>query len=293
MLTAVTAVWGWSFVVVKDAVAQYPVAPFLALRFAVAAVVLLVVTRRLPQRRSLRAGAVIGAAVAAGYALQTYGLQTTAPGTAGLITGLFVVFTPLIDRAFGGRIAPRTWVAVIVALVGTTLLAGGAGGTLVSLGDLLVLGGSICFALQIVLLARLGPGLRPTDLGLLQMGVSCAAFAIAGSPSWRAPSGSVWLAVVITGVFASALALPLQAWAQAGISATRAALVLAMEPAWALFFAVILAGQRLGPAQAAGAVLVLVAVVGHEGAPAVAASRRARPVSGSPQGPPGGGTFAA
>jgi drug/metabolite transporter (DMT)-like permease len=275
VLTAVTAVWGWTFVVVKDALAQYPVAPLLALRFAVALMVLLLVSRRLPERRSLVIGGVIGAAVAAGYALQTYGLQQTAPGTAGLITGLFVVFTPIIDRAFGGRVALRTWVAVAVALSGTALLAGGGGGAVVGFGDVLVLGGAICFALQIVLLSRQGRGLRPTDLAVLQMGVSFAVFAAAGSPAFATPTGTVWFAVVITGVFASALAFPLQAWAQARISATRAALILAMEPAWALFFAVLLAGQRLDPIQAAGAGLVLIAVLSHEATPALKARRRA------------------
>ncbi len=293
VLTAVTAVWGWTFVLVKDAVTQYPVAPFLALRFGVALIFLLLLVRRFPERRALRAGSVIGAAVAAGYALQTFGLQETAPGTAGLITGLFVVFTPIIDRAFGGRIALRTWVAVGVALGGTALLAAGGGGTSVGIGDLLVLGSAICFALQIVLISRHAPGLRPTDVGVLQLAVSFAVFSLAGSPSWRAPDGGVWLAVVITGVLASALALPLQAWAQSRMSATRAALIFAMEPAWALFFAALLAGQRLGPAQATGAALVLAAVVGHEAVPLLAAGRRARSVSARAQGPPGDGTFAA
>jgi drug/metabolite transporter (DMT)-like permease len=274
VLTAVTAVWGWTFVVIKDSIAQYPVAPFLALRFALAVLVLLVVGRRLPERRSLRIGGVIGLAVAAGYALQTYGLQSTAPGTAGLITGLFVVFTPLIDRAFGTRVPRRTALAVAVALIGTALLAGGNPSVGVGLGDLLVLGGAVCFALQVVLLSRHSAGLRPIDLALLQMAVSFVVFSAAGSASFAPPTGEVWFGVVITGVFASALAFPLQAWAQARMSATRAALIMAMEPAWALFFAVILAGQRLDPVQAVGAVLVLAAVVGHEAVPQRAAARR-------------------
>ena len=272
VLTAVTAVWGWSFVLVKDAIAQYPVAPFLALRFLLAAALLLLVARRLPERRALVIGAAIGGAVAAGYALQTYGLAGTAPGTAGLITGLFVVFTPLIDRAFGARVAMRTWTAVLIALLGTALLA--QGGTAVGLADLLVLGSAICFALQVVLLARHAPGLRPMDLAVLQMLVSFGAFAVAGAPTARAPTGEVWFAIVITGVFASALAFPLQAWAQARITATRAALIMAMEPAWALFFSVLLAGQRLNALQGLGAALVLAAVVGHELAPLLRAGLR-------------------
>jgi drug/metabolite transporter (DMT)-like permease len=267
VLTAVTAVWGWTFVLVKDAISQYPVAPFLALRFALAVAVMLPIARRLPGRRALRAGGIIGVAVALGYALQTYGMQDTSPGIAGLITGLFVVFTPLIDHLFGARIPPRTVAAVAIALLGTALLAGTGGGPVVSAGDLLVLAGALFFALQIVLLSRLGPGLSAADLATVQMAVCFVVFSAAGSTSFRAPAGIVWFAVVITGVFASALAFFLQAWAQKNLSATRAALIMAMEPAWALFFAVILTGERLSAAQGVGAALVLLAVAGHEALP--------------------------
>jgi drug/metabolite transporter (DMT)-like permease len=106
------------------------------------------------------------------------------------------------------------------------------------------------------------------------MAVSFVVFSAAGSTSFAPPTGEVWFGVVITGVFASALAFPLQAWAQAKMSATRAALIMAMEPAWALFFAVLLAGQRLNAIQAVGAVLVLGAVVGHEALPQLAGARR-------------------
>jgi drug/metabolite transporter (DMT)-like permease len=274
VLTAVTAVWGWTFVVVKDSIASYPVAPFLALRFGLAVLVLLLLSRRLPSRRALRMGSVIGLAVAAGYAFQTYGLKGTAPGTAGLITGLFVVFTPVIDHFFGAKIAPRTAVAVAVALIGTGLLAGGDPSVNVGLGDLLVLLGAVAFAVQVVLLSHRGPGIGSMDLAFLQMAVCFVVFTAAGAPSIARPTGVVWFGVVITGVFASALAFPLQAWAQAKMSATRAALIMAMEPAWALLFAVLLAGQHLNLVQGLGAVLLLGAVVGHEALPQLAAARR-------------------
>lgn len=267
VLVAVTAVFGWTFVVVKDAVAQFPVAPFLALRFGLALLVLAVLIRRLPSRHALLVGLPIGAAVAAGYGLQTYGLQRTAPGTAGLITGLFVVFTPLIDRAFGQRVAVRTWVAVVVALAGTALLAGGAVGASIGIGDLFLVLSAVCWAIQIVLLAHRPSDLRAIDLAIAQIAVTFVVFAVAGSPAWSRPSTTVWIAVGITGILASAFAFWLQAWAQTQLSAARAALVLATEPAWALLFAIVLAGQRLDIAQVIGAALVLMAVIGHEAAP--------------------------
>jgi len=238
-------VWGWTFVLVKDAVTQYPTLPFLQIRFALALVVLAVLIRRLPTRRELRIGAIVGAVLAAGYLTQTFGLTLTSPGNAGLITGLFVVLTPLLNRLFGAPIHWWTWAATLVSLAGLVLLTGGPSG--MNLGDLLVLACAVLFALHIVMLGTL-------------------LFSAGGSWSLRWPNAAVWFAIVITGLFASAFGYFIQTWAQAHISANRTALILATEPAWALVAAVLLAGQRFGVAQAVGAALVLAAIVGHEGA---------------------------
>lgn len=260
----VTAVWGWTFVLVKDAVTQYPTLPFLQIRFALALLVMAVLVRRLPTRRELRLGAIVGTVLAGGYLAQTAGLTTTSPGNAGLITGMFVVFTPLLNRIFGAPIRWWTWVATAVSLVGLLLLTGGPSG--MGVGDLLVLACAALFALHIVLLGRWSPGLPAAPLAMVQMAACTLIFSAGGTWSLRPPSGAVWFAIVITGVFASALAFYIQTWAQGFISPNRTALILATEPAWALAAAVILAGQRLGPVQGLGALLVLVAILGHEGA---------------------------
>ena len=100
----VTAVWGWTFVLVKDAITHYPTLPFLQLRFILAFLVMAIVVHRLPARKEVRVGVAAGGVLAAGYLTQTVGLTMTSPGNSGLITGLFVVFTPLIDRIFGVRL---------------------------------------------------------------------------------------------------------------------------------------------------------------------------------------------
>ena len=132
------------------------------------------------------------------------------------------------------------------------------------LGDLLVLVCAVLFALHIVLLGRWSPGLPAAPLAMVQMGVAALIFSGGGTWSLRVPSQGVWIAIVITGVFASALGFYIQTWSQGFISPNRTALILATEPAWALAAAVVLAGQRLGPLQAVGAALVLAAIVGHE-----------------------------
>lgn len=263
LLVAVTAVWGWTFVLVKDAISQYPTLPFLGIRFILAALVMVIAVRRLPTRAVLRVGIPIGLALAAGYLLQTVGLQTTSAGNAGLITGLFVVFTPLLEGLLGTHVPRRTFVAAVVALCGASLLAG-AGGTGFHLGDVLVVGCALAFGAHIVMLGRWGPGLPAAPLAMVQMLVAGLLFAGAGAPQMSVPPTAVWPALAVTAVLASALGFLIQTWAQMHISASRTALVLATEPAWALLAAVVLAGQRLGPLQGVGALLVLVAIIGHE-----------------------------
>jgi len=261
----VTAVWGWTFVVVKNAIAEYPTLPFLQLRFILAFLVMAVLVRRLPTRRELLVGLVAGTVLAGGYLTQTLGLSLISPGNAGLITGLLVLFTPLLDRVFGAPLKRRTIVAVIVAVIGIGMLTGGPSGF--GLGDVLVIVCAVLFALHIVLLSRWSPRLSAAPLAMVQMGACALIFSAGGTWTLRMPSTDVWIAIVITGVFASALAFYIQTWAQAHIDASRTALIIAMEPAWAVAAAVVLAGQRFGFLQAAGAGLVLAAIVGHELAP--------------------------
>jgi drug/metabolite transporter (DMT)-like permease len=263
LLVLVTAVWGSTFVLVKDAISHYPTLPFLAIRFALAALVMVVVVHRPPGWRVVRVGIPIGVALAAGYLLQTVGLQTTSPGNAGLLTGLFVVFTPLIDGLLGVRIPPRTIASVVLALAGTVLLTG-SGFALPGIGDLLVVGCALCFAVHIVLLSRWAPGAPPAPLAMIQMLTAAALFSGASLPRLSLPPTGVWFAIGITGVLASALGFLIQTWAQTHLSASRTALVLATEPAWALAAAIALAGQRFGLLEAIGAGLLMVAIIGHE-----------------------------
>ena len=261
----VTAVWGWTFVLVKNAISQYPTLPFLQLRFLLAFLIMVILVRRLPTRKELLVGLLAGSVLAAGYLTQTVGLTLITPGNAGLITGLLVLFTPLIDRIFGVRLRWYTLVAVAAALGGTVLLVGGPSGF--GLGDILTVACAFLYALHIVLLSRWSPGLRSAPLAMMQMGSGAVIFSAGGSWSLQVPGADVWVAIAVTGVFASALAFYIQTWAQAHIDASRTALIIAMEPAWAVAAAVVLAGQRFGFLQAAGAGLVLAAIVGHELAP--------------------------
>src|SRR3954465_6340119 len=151
-LIAVTAVWGVTFVQVKDAVQLYPVLPFLAVRFAIASAVLAPAAPRVRGlgRRGTAAAAFAGALLGTGYVLQTLGLERTTVSSAGFVTGLYVVLTPLIALAlFRLRVGPAAWVGVCLATAGLAMLAGVHGGQVG--GNLLVLGAAAVYSLQIVL----------------------------------------------------------------------------------------------------------------------------------------------
>jgi drug/metabolite transporter (DMT)-like permease len=158
-LVVVTAVWGVTFVQVKDAVELYPLFAFLAVRFAIAAVALAVPSAgrlRTLGRRGWGAGVVLGLLLAAGYALQTAGLERTTVSSAGFITGLYVVFTPILALLlFRSHVAAVVWIGVALAVLGLGLLSGVGVGEPV--GDLLVLAASAVYSLQIVLMERYAP----------------------------------------------------------------------------------------------------------------------------------------
>ena len=265
-LVAVTAVWGLTFVQVKDAVELYPLFAFLAVRFAIASLTLAVPARRRVRtlgRRGWTAGAVLGLLLAAGYALQTAGLERTTVSSTGFVTGLYVVFTPLLALLlFRARIAAAVWVGVALSTAGLALLSGVDAGSLG--GDALVLAAAAVYSLQIVLLERPAPHVDAVAFTLVEMVAACAGLAVVAVAAGQVelPRGwTVWGALLVTGVFASALGFLVQTWAQRRLSAARTALAFAMEPVWAGIFGFWLAGDRLGALGWGGCAAIMAGIV--------------------------------
>lgn len=272
-LVAVTAVWGLTFVQVKDALLLYPLFAFLAVRFAIAALVLAVPARgrmRSLGREGTVAGGALGLLLALGYALQTAGLERTTVSSAGFITGLYVVFTPLLALLlFRTRVGRMVWLGVALAVSGLAMLSGvGAGDPL---GDFLVLLGSAAYSLQIVLLERYAPRFDAIAFTQAEMIAAFAGFAVVAVALGQVelPRGwTVWGALLVTGIFASALGFLVQTWAQRRLSAARTALAFALEPVFAGLFGFWLAGDRLGLPGWAGAALIMAGIVVAEPAAA-------------------------
>jgi drug/metabolite transporter (DMT)-like permease len=280
-LVLVTAVWGVTFVQVKDAVALYPLFAFLAVRFWIATLTLAV--PGLPRMRSLGrpgfvGGAFLGLLLAAGYTLQTAGLERTTVSSTGFITGMYVVLTPLIALVLvRSRIGLSVWGGVALSTIGLAMLSGIHAGSVT--GDLLVLAAAAVYSLQIVLMERYAPrydAVAFTFVEMLAAGVALGVVA-AALGDLHVPHGwTVWGALLVTGVFASALAFLVQTWAQRRTSATRTALAFTMEPVWTAFFGYTLAGDRLGLLGWGGCAVIMAGIVLAEPAAAGALARNLR-----------------
>jgi drug/metabolite transporter (DMT)-like permease len=277
-LIAVTAVWGVTFVQVKDAVEIYPLYAFLAVRYAIATGVLGVVgVRRVRTlgRSGFAAGALLGALLGVGIGLQTAGLERTTVSSTGFITGLYVVLTPLFGLAlFRTRVGVEVWLGIVLSVAGLAMLSGVHVGS--TEGDLLVLASTVAQALQILMVERYASRYDAVALTLVELATCLAGFLVVALARDELPlphGWTVWGALVVTGVFASALAYLIQVWAQRRLSAARIALVFSLETVFAGLFGYWLSGDRLGLLGWGGCAAILGGIVLAEPAAARALRR--------------------
>jgi drug/metabolite transporter (DMT)-like permease len=263
-LVGVTAVWGYTFLVVQDAITRMPVMDFLAWRFVLASVVMIALRPtclRSVTRLQLLRGVGLGTILGLGYIAQTYGLRYTSAAISGFITGMFVVLTPVMSWILLRRKTNRsTWMVVALATVGLALLS--LNGWSVGIGDLLTLGCAVFFAIHIVGLGEWSSQYEPYAFSLLQIGTVAVISLIAAIPRGivTPPDPGVWEVVGITGVLATAVAFFVQTWTQSLVSATRAAVVMTMEPVFAGLFAVVIGGNQLTMRTLGGAACILAAM---------------------------------
>jgi drug/metabolite transporter (DMT)-like permease len=268
-LVGIAAVWGLTFVMVQDAIEELPTMAFLGYRFVPAALLVAIVFRRRLVRLGsdgVRAGLVMGAFLTAGYIFQTLGLEETTASNAGFITGLFVVFTPLLGAlVLRDRVPGIGWAAAGVSAVGLFLLSGA--GEVDLRGDGLVLLCALAFSAHILATGR---AVRRHDVGALLVvqlavaGVFCTVVAAIVGDLEKPEGTTVWSALLVTALIASALGFFVQTFAQQHASPERTALILASEPAFAGLFGWLLADERLGLLEWSGAALIMAAIVAVE-----------------------------
>ena len=267
VLVGITAVWGSTFFLVKDVVRELSPADFLAVRFVLAAVAMTAVFWR-PLRALTRHQVLVGAGLGGVYAvaqlLQTVGLAHTEASRSGFITGTYVVMTPLLSAALLRDRVPRsTWAAVGLSALGLAALSlrGGAASGL-GFGEAVTLASAGVYALQIIGLGRWSYASAAAGLSAMQMIVIAAVCVVAAVPGGiDLPVGTgAWTSVLYMALVAGALAIWGQTWAQSHLTATRAAVVMTLEPVFAAGFAVALGGEVLTARMLLGGALVLAAM---------------------------------
>jgi drug/metabolite transporter (DMT)-like permease len=272
-LAFISLIWGATFVIVKSALLDISTVYFLALRFALASLcmapVLVIAFRKTDAPavwRGLGGGAVCGVFLWLGYILQTAGLRYTSASRSAFLTCLYIVLVPPIAAAIERR-KPK-WgelAGLAVAAAGMFLLTaprtGGFGQ--MNRGDLLTVGCAFAFALQIVVVGFYSQRqtFEPVAFGQVASAAVLSGICLPVAPPHAVWTRGVLVAVLVTGILATALAFALQTWAQQRTSTTRAALIFALEPVFALATAVVFAGESPGASALAGCALILVGIV--------------------------------
>jgi len=271
-LIFVTLVWGATFVSVKEAIKYIEPFYFLAVRFAIATLIMLAVANKRLLRintAALLKGALIGLVLFAGYAFQTYGLQDTTASNTGFITGLSVVLVPVF-LTIATRKPPG-----IMSVLGITSATAGLGlltinGTMpVNTGDILVLFCAVSYSLHILLIGKFSPDHDPFILATVQIATVAVVSFLAALIKETAPTAAafnpqVWEAILITAVFATALAFFLQTWTQKFTSPTHTAIIFTTEPVFAAVFAYLIGGETFTLRQGIGAAFILAGMLASE-----------------------------
>ncbi|ASY21958.1 EamA-like transporter family protein [Candidatus Planktophila dulcis] len=263
-LLSVSAAWGMAFVVMKDAIERQSVNNFLFTRFSLAVIVMVAlkpqVLMKLDGDLIIRAGSA-GIFLGLGYIFQTLGLARTGAAITGFVTGLYVVFTPLLAYFFlKERLTKLIWGCVFIATIGLGLLS--IRGFSVGIGEMLVLASAFFFAAHIIALGKWSSGRDVYAMTIVQLAMCALLSGLASIPEGYSapPDYGVWAVVVFTAVICTAVAFVVQTWSQAHMTTTKVAVILTMEVVFAALFAIIFGGERLTLQATLGGLMVLTAM---------------------------------
>jgi drug/metabolite transporter (DMT)-like permease len=263
-LLTVSAAWGFSFIVMKDAIQRQSVNNFLFTRFTLAVIVMILIRPQVIKHFNkdlLQRGGLAGIFLGLGYIAQTLGLERTGAAITGFITGLYVVLTPVIASfVLKEKITKFIWLCIAVATFGLGLLS--IRGFSVGIGEMFVLASAFLFAAHIIALSKWSSGRDVYAMTVIQLTMCAILAGLASAIEGYSlpPDTGVWGVVIFTAVFATAVAFIVQTWSQAHMSATKVAVILTMEVVFAAVFAIVLGGERLTIQTAIGGTFVVVAM---------------------------------
>lgn len=267
MLLLVTVIWGSTFVVVKNATSILPVYNFLFLRFLIALIVLVIMFgKRLLHidKKTFAVSIIVGIMLFLGYAFQTLGLKYTTASKSGFITGFNVVLVPILESIFlKAKLSKTSWLSVLLALGGLFLMTANID-LKINFGDFLTLLCAVSFAFQVVLIAKYAPSVDTVSFAIIQIFVVTLSSGIL-SFVYEKPiiptDKTVWFALILTGIFATAFALAVQNTMQANTSATHAAIIFSLEPVFSAITAYLVSGEIMTLRSIIGGFLMLISMI--------------------------------
>jgi drug/metabolite transporter (DMT)-like permease len=264
-LTAVAAMWGIAFVVMKPAIAEQHFFDFLATRFTIATIIMVLVRPRVLRdidRKTLIRGSILGVILGLAYVTQTIALELTTAAITGFLTGLYVVITPILGwLLFRRRVGKKVAVAAIMAMVGLGLIA--ITGFSIEVAQTWGIICAVLYAAHIVGLGRWSSGLDAYALTVVQLGavtVVCWVGAVPGGYQ-PPPTFDVWMAVLFTAVFATAIGFFVQTWAQARLEPSRVAIILTLEVVFTAIIAVAVGQEVLELKTIIGGAIMIAAML--------------------------------
>lgn len=266
-LLGVGFVWGAAFVLMKDAIKQQPYMDFLATRFTIAFVAMLLIRPKVSTKfetGDIKYGALLGAVLAFGYITQTIGLDLTTAATSGFLTGLYVVFTPLLAWLFlHQRIAIRVLVGVAIALGGLAIFSGAAANVEFQIGQIWLVACAVLYAVHILLLGQHGRGRSAYRFTMLQIGaMALVTWGFALVDGYQMPPNSeVWFALFFTALLSTVIAFWVQTWAQTLIDPARVALIITSEVIFTALVAVAVGQEPVTFAMLIGGGLLFAAMI--------------------------------
>jgi len=264
-LIFVAIVWGAGFVLMKDAIDDQPVFDFLATRFTLATLVMIAIRPQVLSainKQTLFRGSVLGVMLGLAYITQTIGLDLTTAAITGFLTGLYVVFTPLLFWfVFKKKVDKKVIVGTTLAL--TALLFISFNGISIDPGQIWLIACALLFAGHIIGLSFWSNAKDIYTLTVIQLAAGSVVCWLGALPDGYQPppNAFVWGTVVFTAVFATAMAFLIQTWAQSIMDPSRVAIILTGEIVFAAVIAVAVGQEVLSARTIIGGVLIVVAML--------------------------------
>lgn len=263
LLFITAAIWGLAFVAQRAGMDHMGPMVFNTIRFGLGSIILYPIFRKHLNRQYLRQAVFAGSILFAGAALQQWGVVYTTAGKAGFITGLYIVFVPLLGLLTGYREGRNLWTGIALSLAGLWLLSFSQGLRSVNPGDILVLAGAVMWALHVRLIGRYAQRYHAGGFAVVQFStvtILSAITALLLSESWYGITTG-WLPLAYSGFLSVGIAFTVQIFAQKKVKPAPAAMIMSLEAVFAAIGGCFILKETLTPSELAGAALMFAGMI--------------------------------